>query len=108
MNRLIEVENLTKTFQMGELSFTALHGISLAMDRADFVAIMGPSGSGKSTFMNILGCLDQLTSGSYRLDGIETSSLTRDQLAGIRNEKIGFVFQSYQLLARATAVANVE
>jgi putative ABC transport system ATP-binding protein len=108
MGHLIEVENLVKTYQTGEVSFTALQGISLAIDRGDFVAIMGPSGSGKSTFMNILGCLDLPTSGSYRLDGIDIEALNRDQRAEIRNAKLGFVFQNYQLLGRTTAAGNVE
>jgi putative ABC transport system ATP-binding protein len=108
VTHLIEVENLVKKYQTGEVSFTALQGISLAIGRGDFVAIMGPSGSGKSTFMNILVCLDVPTSGSYRLDGIDIESLDRDQRAEIRNAKIGFVFQNYQLLGRTTAASNVE
>jgi putative ABC transport system ATP-binding protein len=108
MSTFIEVENLVKTYSMGELSFTALHGISVSIDRGEFVGVMGPSGSGKSTFMNILGCLDLPTSGSYRFDGMDIESLDRDRLAEIRNEKIGFVFQSYQLLSRTTAIGNVE
>jgi putative ABC transport system ATP-binding protein len=108
MRHLIEVEGLVKTYRTGEISFTALHGITLRIDRGEFTAIMGASGSGKSTFMNLLGCLDQPTSGSYRLDGVEISTLDRDQLAEIRNGKIGFVFQNYQLLARSTAAQNVE
>jgi putative ABC transport system ATP-binding protein len=108
MSSFIEVENLVKTYSMGDLSFTALHGISVSIDRGEFVAIMGPSGSGKSTLMNILGCLDLPTSGRYRFDGMDIESLARDRLAEIRNEKIGFVFQSYQLLSRTTAIGNVE
>ena len=108
MDHIIEVEELIKTYQTGEIAFTALKGISLVIDRGNFVAIMGPSGSGKSTFMNILGCLDVSTSGRYRLDGVDIQSLDRDQRAEIRNAKIGFVFQNYQLLGRTTAVGNVE
>lgn len=108
MDNVIEVDRLVKTYQMGEMSFTALHGISLQIARGDFVAVMGASGSGKSTFMNILGCLDQPTSGTYSLDGVGVNGLDRDQLADIRNGKIGFVFQNYQLLARSTALSNVQ
>jgi putative ABC transport system ATP-binding protein len=108
MSGIIQVESLVKTYQTGEVSFTALHGISLTIARGEFVAIMGASGSGKSTLMNILGCLDLPTSGTYRLDGIDVSALNRDQLAEIRNARIGFVFQNYQLLARASAASNVE
>ena len=107
MSPIIEVAKMVKTYQTGEVSFTALQGISLEIERGDFAAIMGASGSGKSTFMNILGCLDLPTSGSYRLNGVDIRSLNRDQLAEIRNARIGFVFQNYQLLGRSTAVMNV-
>jgi putative ABC transport system ATP-binding protein len=108
MSEIIQVESLVKTYQSGEVSFTALRGISLTIAHGEFVAIMGASGSGKSTLMNILGCLDLPTSGTYRLDGIDVAGLNRDQLAEIRNARIGFVFQNYQLLARASATSNVE
>jgi putative ABC transport system ATP-binding protein len=105
---IIEVEHLVRTFQIGDLVVRALQDISLEIRRGDFVAIMGPSGSGKSTLMNILGCLDKPTSGIYRLDGAAVEELDRDQLAGIRNREIGFVFQQFNLLARTSALENVE
>lgn len=105
---MIEIENLTRTYTMGKLSVKALQGVSLKINGGEIVSIMGPSGSGKSTLMNLLGCLDKPTSGSYKLDGIEVSQLNDDKLAEIRNKKIGFVFQSFNLLARTSALGNVE
>jgi putative ABC transport system ATP-binding protein len=105
---LIEIENLAKDYSLGKMRVHALKAVSLVIERGEFVAIMGPSGSGKSTLMNILGCLDKPTAGAYRLDGIEVGALGRDQLAEIRSQKIGFVFQQFNLLARTSALENVE
>jgi len=107
MAGIVQIRDLVKDYQLGEITAHVLKGISLDIERGDFVAIMGPSGSGKSTLMNILGCLDKPTSGSYRLDGIAVDELNRDQLAEIRNKKIGFVFQQFNLLARTSAAGNV-
>src|SRR6476646_1343396 len=105
---VIRVEDIHKTYQLGETQVHALRGVSLEIRRGEFVAIMGASGSGKSTFMNILGCLDKPSSGRYLLEGTDVSSLDKKQLAGIRNRKIGFVFQGFNLLARTTALENTE
>jgi putative ABC transport system ATP-binding protein len=105
---VIQAENLTKVYKMGQVEVHALNGLSLQIARGEVVSIMGPSGSGKSTLMNIIGCLDRPTSGEYVLDGETVSCLSDDQLATIRNRKVGFVFQSFNLLSRLTALANVE
>jgi len=108
MSELIRVENLHKIYHMGDVEVPALRGIDLAITRGEFVAVMGSSGSGKSTFMNILGCLDRPTQGKYLLEGDEVGSLSADEWAYIRNKRIGFVFQGFNLLSRTTALENVE
>ena len=105
---LIETYDLWKTYVMGEEEIHALRGVSIAIDRGEYVAIMGPSGSGKSTLMNLIGCLDTPSKGSYLLNGKEVAAMNDDELARIRNEEIGFVFQTFNLLPRATALHNVE
>lgn len=105
---VIEIENVKKIYQMGETEVAALRGVSLEIEQGEMVSIVGPSGSGKSTLMNIIGCLDQPTEGIYRLDGVDVHNMKDDDLATIRNKKIGFVFQSFNLLPRTSALDNVE
>jgi putative ABC transport system ATP-binding protein len=108
MSALIQCEDVWKIYRVGDMEVQALRGLSLTIEQGEFVAIMGSSGSGKSTLMNILGCLDQPTKGRYRLNGIEASNLKPDQLAGIRNQQIGFVFQSFNLIPRTSALENAQ
>jgi putative ABC transport system ATP-binding protein len=108
MGALITLDKVSKTYRTGDIEVHAVRGVSLNIGAGEFVAIMGASGSGKSTLMNILGCLDRSTSGRYMLDGVEVSELDRDQLADLRNRKLGFVFQGFHLLSRTSALENVE
>jgi putative ABC transport system ATP-binding protein len=108
MNTVIQLQDIHKTYHTGEVDVHAVRGVTLDIAQGEFVALMGASGSGKSTMMNIIGCLDRPTGGKYSLDGIDVSQLDRDELADIRNEKIGFVFQGFNLLARTSALENVE
>jgi putative ABC transport system ATP-binding protein len=105
---LIDIRNITKVYEMGEQQVQALAGVSVGVERGEYVAIMGPSGSGKSTLMNLIGCLDTPTSGSYVLNGKEVARMTDDELAAIRNKEIGFVFQTFNLLPRTSAIQQVE
>ena len=108
MSKVIEVEHLTKIYYLGDVEVHALRGVTTQIDKGEFVAVMGASGSGKSTFMNILGCLDQPTHGTYKLEGEDVSKFSREELAVIRNKRLGFVFQQFNLLSRTTALENVE
>lgn len=105
---LIDTRNLFKIYQLGDVEVRALNDVSVSVEQGEFVAVMGPSGSGKSTFMNILGCLDKPTRGTYMLDGIDVTATELSELAGVRNRKIGFVFQGFNLIKRTTALENVE
>ena len=105
---IIKAQEITKVYRLGDIDLHALSGVSLTIEKGEFIAVMGPSGSGKSTFMNILGCLDKPTSGNYLLENIATGNLNRDELAAIRNKKIGFIFQGFNLLPRTSAIENVE
>ena len=104
---IISIKNLVKIYKMGDMEVHALRGVDLEIRNDDFVAIMGKSGSGKSTFMNIIGCLDVPTKGEYWLDGVDIRKMNKDQLANLRNKKIGFVFQSFNLLSRTSALENL-
>lgn len=108
METIIEIEDVTRHYEMGPTTVRAIDGVSVAVAEGEFVSIVGPSGSGKTTLMNIIGCLDSPTSGRYVLDGTDVSGMSRDQLAGVRNQSIGFVFQTFNLLPRESAVENVE
>src|SRR5882762_8038368 len=108
MTAVVKLENFSKTYYAGEVEVPAVKGVSLEIQAGEFVALMGASGSGKSTMMNTIGCLDRPTSGKYSLDGIDVSQLDRDELADIRNQKIGFIFQGFNLLSRTSALENVE
>ena len=108
LDAVIRLDHVHKTYYMGDIEVLALRGVSVAVDRGEYVAIMGPSGSGKSTMMNIVGCLDHPTKGTYMLDGLDASTASKAELADIRNQKVGFVFQSFNLVSRTSALENVE